>query len=375
MRSTLCGDAWSPAIVHAKGALRQGTSLCSFAQHSLLNFGDIYTMVRFLRASAVVCALLMSCGKNAEPVPIEGWQRYTDPIRNFSIEYPANWFHRSIAGEQFYALSIPGAEQRFIEYGEGPSAAKLEMRVIKTSVPLDQYIKEDKVFADEAYKQEQTRLANTPATKLSYKFEAPDGMFEGFKVYAIKDSFITTVEFAAFGGTFDYYKPAIERILGSVVLPEVQAVPSRVDTVPKGPEPPSSTFVRARGSGYSLEIPDNFRVKGVKAQGALGGSEYLGSRLDCTIRVDILDASKQSNLEKIANDNRASFGGGAPQHVKLGGLNAVLFTYSPQKAIERRVYLAVNDGKLYRIFLTWNKQEEATYKPVFERAIATFKFE
>ncbi len=332
-------------------------------------------MVRFLRASAVVCALLMSCGKNAEPVPIEGWQWYTDPIRNFSIEYPANWTHRSVAGEQFYALSIPGAEQRFIEYGEGPSAAKLEMRVIKTSVPLDQFIKEDKVFADEAYQQEQTTLANTPATKLSYKFEAPDGMFEGFKVYAVKDSFITTVEFAAFGGTFDYYRPAIERILGSVVLPEVQAVTTRIDTVPRGPEPPSSTFVRARGSGYSLEIPDNFRVKGVKAQGALGGSEYLGSRLDCTIRVDILDASKQSNLEKIANDNRASFGGGAPQQVKLGGLNAVLFAYSPQRGIERRVYLAVNDGKLYRIFLTWNKQEESTYKPVFERAIATFKFE
>ncbi len=342
----------------------------------LLNFPVACAMHRYAIVwLCLVGALMVSCGKKAEPVPIQGWQRYTDPIRNFSIEYPANWTHRAVAGEQFYAISIAGAEQRFVEYGEGPSAAKLEMRVIKTSAPLEQFIKEDKVFADDAYRQEKTTLAGVTATKLSYKFEAPDGMFEGFKVYAAKDSFITTVEFAAFGSTFDYYKPAVERILGSVVLPQVQAASPRVDTLPKGPEPPSSNFVRTRGNGYSLEIPDNFRVKGIKAQGAVGGSEYLGSRLDCTIRVDILDASAQTNLDKIANDNRATFGGGTPQKVKLGGVDAVLFAYSPQKGIERRVYLAVKDKKLYRIFLTWNKQEEASYKPAFERAIASFKFE
>lgn len=331
--------------------------------------------LRSVAGVCVICVWIIGCGKKVEPVPIEGWARYADPIRNFSIEYPANWSHRAIAGEQFYAISIAGAEQRFIEYGDGPSAAKLEMRVIKSSTPLDQFIKDDKVFAEEAYKQEQTTLDGAPAIKLSYEFEAPDGKFQGFKVYAARDSFITTVEFAAFGSTFDYYKPATERMLASVRLPQVQVVQPRVDTTPKGPEPPSSTFVRARGNGYSLEIPDNFRIKGIKAQGAIGGSEYLGSRLDCTIRVDILDASKQSNLDKIANDNRSAFGGGTPQKVKLGGNEAVLFSYSPQKGIERQVYLSIKDGKLYRVFLTWNKQEEALYKPVFERAIASFKFE
>ncbi|GIV54804.1 MAG: hypothetical protein KatS3mg039_1322 [Candidatus Kapaibacterium sp.] len=330
--------------------------------------------IRDLARVCFFCVVLSGCTKKAEPVPITGWERYTDPVRGFSIEYPANWSHRSIPGEHFYAISIAGAEQRFVEYGEGPAAAKLEMRVVKTATPLDQYIKEDKVFADEAYKQEQTTLAGVPATKLSYQFEAPDGMFKGFKVYAVKDSFVTTVEFAAFGGTFDAYTSAVDRILRSVTFPQVQAPAPRVDTV-KGPEPPSTTFVRARGSGYSLEIPDNFRVKGINAQGALGGSEYLGSRLDCTIRVDVLDASKQSKLDKIAADNRGAFGGGAPQKTKLGGVDAVLFSYSPQKGIQRQVYLAVKDAKLYRVFLTWNKQEEATYKPVFERAVASFKFE
>lgn len=331
-------------------------------------------VARRIASVCFVCVVMIGCGKKAEPVPIEGWERYTDPIRNFSIEYPANWSHRSIPGEHFYAISIAGAEQRFVEYGDGPSAAKLEMRVIKTITPLEQFIKEDKVFADEAYTQEQTSLDSVPAIKLSYQFEASDGKFKGFKVYAAKDSFITTVEFAAFGGTYDAYTAAIERILKSVTLPRVQAVP-RVDTTPKGPEPPSATFVRAQGSGYSLEIPDNFRVKGITAQGALGGSEYLGSRLDCTIRIDVLDASKQSKLDKIANDNRAAFGGGAPQKTKLGGVEAVVFSYSPQRGIQRQVYLAVKDNKLYRIFLTWNRQEEATYKPVFDRAVASFKFE
>ncbi|MCX7930556.1 MAG: hypothetical protein N2663_07545 [Chlorobi bacterium] len=329
---------------------------------------------RVVLALAFLSAWMIGCAKKAEPVPIERWERYTDPIRRFSIEYPANWSHRTIAGEQFYAISIAGAEQRFLEYGEGPSAAKLEMRVVKTATPLEQFIKDDKVFADEAYITEQTTIAGVPATKLSYQFEAPDGKFQGFKVYASKDSFITTIEFAAFGGTFEYYKPATERILASVMLPQLQSA-QPVDTMPKGPEPPSATFARAKGNGYSIEIPDNFRVKGIRAQGAIGGSEYLGSRLDCTIRVDILDASKQSKLEKIASDNRASFGGGEPQRVKLGGVDAVLFAYSPQKGIERRVYLAVKDNKLYRVFLTWNKQEESVYKPIFDRAIASFRFE
>lgn len=330
-------------------------------------------MHRWICAVATA-AIVIGCSKKAEPVPIERWERYVDPIRQFAIDYPANWSHRSVAGEQFYAISVAGAEQRFIEYGDGPSAAKLEMRVVKTSTPLDQFIKEDKVFADEAYQQEQTTLAGVPATKLSYKFEASDGTFQGFKIYAAKDSFITTVEFAAFGGTYDYYKPAIERILKSVALPVVQVAQPKTDTA-RGPEPPSNVFVRTRGSGYSLEIPDNFRVRTVRAQGMIGGSEYVGSRLDCTIRIDVLDASKQSNLDKIANDNRAAFGGGTPQKLKLAGVDAVLFAYSPQKGIERKVYLAVKDGKLYRIILTWNKQEEATYKPVFDRAIASFKFE
>jgi hypothetical protein len=330
---------------------------------------------RWLASLSIVAVSLVGCSKKAEPVPIIGWERYADPVRNFSIEYPANWTHRSIPGEQFYAISIAGAEQRFIEYGEGPSAAKLEMRVVKTATPLEQFIKEDKIFADEAYTQEQTTLAGVPATKLSYQFEAPDGIFKGFKLYATKDSFITTVEFAAFGGTFDAYTSAVDRMLKSVTLPYVEApTPSTADTV-KGPEPPSGTYVRARGDGYSLEIPDNFRVKGVRAQNALGGSEYLGSRLDCTIRVDILDAYKQSNLDKIASDNRAAFGGGTPQKTKLGNVDAVLFTYSPQKGIQRQVYLAVRNNRLYRVFLTWNKQEEATYKPVFDRAITSFKFE
>ncbi|MBL7997085.1 MAG: hypothetical protein JNL32_00465, partial [Candidatus Kapabacteria bacterium] len=152
------------------------------------------------------------------------------------------------------------------------------------------------------------------------------------------------------------------------------ATPVVDTTTPKGPEPPSQTFMAAPGMGFTIQVPDNFRAKGVKAAGALGGTEYLGSRLDCTIRVDVLDASKQQNLDKIANDNKAGFGGSSPSSTNLGGAKAVVFNYSPAAGISRRVYLCVRDAKLYRVFVTWNNAEQATYLPVFEKSMSSFQF-
>jgi hypothetical protein len=51
-----------------------------------------------------------------------------------------------------------------------------------------------------------------------------------------------------------------------------------------------------------------------------------------------------------------------------------MFSYSPAPGIGRYAYLCVKDGKLYRVFVTWNKTEEAVYLPIFKKCISTFQF-
>ena len=336
----------------------------------------------FLRSVLLLCcaALVISTGceeKKAEPVKIDGLETYTDATTSFSLRYPKNWTIKKTPGERFVALSSAEVESRFVEFREGPSGAKIDVHVIHLKdQPLDQYINEDKIFDNSAYApQENTTLGGAPAIKLSYSADAEDGKLKGIKLYSLKDTVLTTLEIAAFGSTYDAYKPQIDEILSTFVCAGPAKLPdTKPDTVQAAPEPPSSNFITAPGSGYSISIPDNFRAKGVKAAGAIGGSEYLGSRLDCTIRVDILDASKQTNLDKIAAENKAQFAGASQSPTTLGSVKAYMFSYSPAPGIGRYAYLCVKDGKLYRVFVTWNKTEEAVYLPIFKKCISTFQF-
>ena len=329
---------------------------------------------------AFCAALLIGTGcdeKKAEPVKIEGMETYTDVNTSFSLRYPKNWIIKKTPGERFLALSSAEVESRFVEFREGPAGAKIDVHVVHLKdQPLDQFISEDKIFDNSAYApQENVTLDGAPAIKLSYSADAEDGKLKGIKFYSLKDTVLTTLEIAAFGSTYDAYKPQIDEILSSFVCAGPTKLPdTKPDTVQAAPEPPSSTFISAPGMGYSISIPDNFRAKGVKAAGAIGGSEYLGSRLDCTIRVDILDASKQSNLDKIASENKAQFNGATQSATTLGSVKAYMFTYNPAPGIGRYAYLCVKDGKLYRVFVTWNKTEEAVYLPIFKKCISTFQF-
>lgn len=332
-----------------------------------------------------LCAMVVattSCNKRkAEPIKIDGLETYTDKVTEFSIQYPKNWTKRSENGKFMIVNAIPEGDDRFFTYKiEGPSGAKIDVRVSKDSIPLKDFINDDKLAEDKYYTGPiESKIGSYTAQKLMITFPAKDGNFYSEKYYVQNDSMITSVEFAAFGSTFDEYKQNFEKIMASFKpahRPIEQKVETQVvqDTTKKGPELPSPTFSTAPGSGFTISIPDNFNTKGVKAAGAISGTEFYGGRLDCTIRVDVLDASKQTNIDKIANDNKAGFGGSNPQSTTLGGVKAYRFDYTPAAGISRRVYLAVKDGKLYRVFVTWNNAEKDVYLPVFEKSMASFKF-
>jgi hypothetical protein len=337
-----------------------------------------------LLCAFALCAMVVattSCNKRkAEPIKIDGLETYTDEATQFSIQYPKNWSKRSEKGKFFIVNAIPEADSRFFKYDiEGLSGAKIDVRVSKDSMPIKDFINDDKLADDKYYTGPiETKIGAYTAQKLMITFPAKDGNFYSEKYYVQNDSMVTSIEFAAFGSTFDEYKQNFEKVMASF-KPANRPIEKKVeevvpDTAKKGPEPPSPNFATAPGSGFSISIPDNFNTKGVKAAGALSGTEFYGGRLDCTIRVDVLDASKQNNIDKIANDNKAGFGGTNPQATTLGGQKAYRFDYSPAAGISRRAYLAVKDGKLYRVFVTWNNTEKDIYLPVFEKSMASFKF-
>ncbi len=331
---------------------------------------------RYLLGLALV--LLVSCSeKKIEPSKIDGMDTYTDASCGMSVHYPKNWTVKKSSGERFLVLSNPETESRFLDFKEGAAGAKLDVKIASLKdMTLDQFIAEDKIFSAEAYAPvEKATLGGQEATKLSFSADAQDGKFKGFKYYTLKDTVLTTLEFSAFGGTYEAYAPQIDEIIKTFTCAgPTKQKEAKIDTVKKEPEPPSQNLVSAPGNGYTISIPDNFRAKGVKASGAIGGSQYLGDRLDCTIQVDIIDAAKQSNLDKIANENKAQFGGSSQKATTLGGQKAYMFSYSPAAGIGRNAYLCVKDARLYRVFVTWNKAEEDKYLPVFNKCISSFQF-
>ncbi|MCX7908489.1 MAG: hypothetical protein N2560_03115 [Ignavibacteria bacterium] len=329
---------------------------------------------------SILILILVSCGERKQIVEIKELATYTDPIMGFSIKYPTNWEIQKYPGDRFLAFTTKTVIKRFKTFDpEGESGAKIELLSIK--LPEGQTI--DSVMAKKQFTPE-TYSAPTKVTidgvegfKQTYEFPLGDGVFKGEIYYAQKDpQVVTVISFEAFGGTFDHYKQSFDQILSSIKLAYIPQVGQ--DTIKKVVEapPPSSNLVEYKGEGFAIKIPDNFDVRNPKVGGAIRSYQYIGERrLDCDIRIDIFDASKQSNLDKIVEDNKAKHKNTEPKPTSISGVKAYFFEYSPIQNVKSRVYYVVHNNKLYRITMNWFSGEEQLYKPVFEKSISTFKFQ
>lgn len=324
--------------------------------------------------------LFIKCGEQKQIVEIKELAIYDDPILGFSIKYPVNWEIKKYPGDRFLAFTTKTVIKRFSTFDpSGESGAKIELLAIK--LPEGQTI--DSVIAKKQFTPEtysapsKVVIDGVEAIKQTYQFPLGDGLFQGEIYYAQKDSqVVTVISFEAFGGTFEKYKPGFEQILNSVKLAYVPKV--EADTIKKIVEapPPSQNLVEYKGEGFSIRIPDNFDVRNPKVGGALKSYQYIGERrLDCDIRVEIFDASKQTKLEKIVEDNKAKHQNSEPKETSIGGKKAYYFEYSPIRNVKSRVYYSIHNNKLYRITINWFTGEEQLYKPVFEKSIASFRFQ
>jgi hypothetical protein len=333
-----------------------------------------------LLLAGMIVFITIGCGKKADPPAITDLIEYQDKSLNFAIKAPANWKASTKPGELAAYYSSEQIAQRFVDYKDAEvSGALVSITGVKTEQPanFDSVLNASKIFTDEtAYKPiENVTIAGMSGKKLSYEVDYSDGKFKGETYIAAKDSTAyTVIKFEAFGGVFDALKPKFDEMLASVQL--AYAKPVVRDTAAKQAEPfkASTTLSAYAGAtNFAISVPDNF--SGSKKAGGIEAVEFkgIGGPLDCIIRVDVTDASKQGNLDKIIAQNKAKYNG-EPVATTVDGEKAYLIEDNAGKDIRRRTYFTLKNSKLYRITITWFKPEQEFFLPMFEKSFASFKF-
>lgn len=337
------------------------------------------TFPRLIALALAGIIALSGCSYKAKPVPIEGLELVKDEIRLFEMKVPTNWFKQTRKGDLIVSTTTPTIGNRFMKFGKGEGGGKVELRVIpidSTNPSIDTMIKRSKLeFEDDLdrYTISQATLGGKPAKKLSVKFDQADGEFQLESYFAENDSLVTIVTVAAFGKTFEDYQKEFTEILASVKLAQRPVVVEKTETAtPTGPEPPSDTLRSYNAPDFSIEIPQNFEGKKGQSSG-LSSMSFLGSRFDCTIQVDVFDASKQNDLNKIIEQNKARYQGAGQVASTINGQKAYYFNYNPAANVAARAYFTVKGNKMFRITLNWYKPEQAVYLPLFERCVTTVK--
>ncbi len=333
--------------------------------------------LRRIRFMPAVVLVLLSCQPSPKPAPIEGLERYKDPVTGFAVLYPKNWHVRSVAGESFLVLSTEAALERFLRWeAEGPRAAKIEVTVIPLNgKTLDSIVAERKIFTDDVYSPVQTvSLGGVEARKLHYRFPLRDGDAEGELYIASADGQLATVlEVAAFGGTFPAYRALFDSVVATLTLARQPAPAQPQQAIPAQPSPPSQTFRNYIGQGFSIQVPDNFRAERTSVPTSLFSVRFVGDRNDCIIQVDVFDASQQQDLRKIVEENRPRYRAAEAVPVRLAGQEGYYLEYTPAAQVQGRAYFTLANKRLYRIVITWYKPEENVYRPVFERVVQSFR--
>jgi hypothetical protein len=340
------------------------------------------SLLRSLLLLTLVALVAAGCVRKAPSTPIDGLELVKDEVRKFEVKVPKNWIKQTQRGDLILAISKPGLNRRFVYFDKGEGGAKVEMRAIPldSTRTVDTLIKNSRLQFDDPkndflYKVENVTLGGKPAKKLSVKFDQEDGEFRSEAYFAENDSVCTILTLASFGGGYEEYAEAFKEVVSSLKLARRPDAPKTPDTLaPTGPQPPSDTLRSYSASDFTIQIPQNFEGKKLSEGGTLSSVNLFGSRLDCNIRVDVFDASKQKNLEKILAQNKKNYGDKDPVGTKLSGQKAAYFSYNPTATVSSRAYFCVKDDKMFRITVNWFKPEQNVYLPIFEKCVNSVSF-
>lgn len=325
---------------------------------------------------AFVALLVISCGEdNKVKAPeINGFEKYKDEVTSMELQYPKGWVKATEPGSRFASYSSKEARIEFLNIGrtlseEDVPGAKFDVMTIekKDTVKMEDFINNHKIFDPAIYSAPQTvTIDGVPATKLTYSFDYKVTKYFGEMYVVTKDTkLVTVIYFEVIGDAYETLKPKFQEILKSF---KVGVQPSKEKKViTKEADPPSSTFKAAKGNGFSIQIPDNFRMSGSGNSFTISGDR----RGDCVVSISIQDA-KGNSLDKILEQNAKL---GSFSKTSLGGTPAGVANYKSKADLDSKIYFAVKDGKIYKVFSTYYKPEANNYKAAFTKMVNSIKFD
>ena len=334
-----------------------------------------------LLLSLIIGLVITACDKGPKPVEITGLKTYTDPALKFSIQYPENWATIITQGQRVTVFSSNDTKSRFLDYASnGFPGAMIDLFVSKVDTTKTEadIIKNAKRFEDNFYKQTAFTMDGVNAKRFEYGFPLEDGDFKGVLIVASKDEVTyTTLKLEVFGDAWEKYEEDFNKIIASVTLAITQSNAPDTLTLTEELLPPSDKLVTKNGNGFSISIPENFYQGKANSANVIASYNYIGDRRgDCNIQVDVIDASKTSDFKKSATELASKYPGSpALSSTKIGGTDGFVMNWSPGKNIKGRVFFAKKESKLFRISINWYTPEEADYLPIFEKCVASIKFE
>ncbi len=335
------------------------------------------TISMFLLAGAL---LVLSCSKKKEYPPIAEWDEYNDPFSGLSFVHPTGW-HLNADGNRVALASSIEAAERFVDpraddsresdidaqitvFRERPDSLKSVDEIVNS------YTKDRTSEGFNVKPTETIMIDSTDARKFTYYGNyTQQNKVTTTRVYAIRDSVVYYLEYAAFNDYFEPYSYLMDSLISSIRLPRPKVKAAGVD-----PSLPSTTFTDFSNSFLKISYPDNFEAATPSVKGEMKFSlEIKGYRQDCTVRIDILPA-KGLAVEKVFEQNREKFSRVSGRgEATIAGAKALFLNYSPARDVGSRAYFLVKNDQVYRIIMNFYAPKRTDFLPAFEKTIASLR--
>lgn len=309
-------------------------------------------------------------GQKVEPVAVGEMQEYRDPGIGFSIQYPKGWMSDAQVGRA-RLYNAPDVDKKFLEpTGAYPIGVTITVDVTRTKEPAAaaQAFRKDLEQTGMQLGQEQkVAVAGLEGARIPYTANFGGGnIVSGHHVLVSTDSAFYDIGFAGFGPMYDAYAAVFDTALASFQFPKPKE---------KGADEtlPAETFSEFDAQLFTLQHPDNFDPVNVPRGKFEQAMELRGVRLDCSIRFDVF-AAKGLTVEKVFDQNKATYRGRPSQKTTVGGESALMVNYPSRADVDSRVYFVVRNDKVLRVTMNWFKPQTEKYLAAYERVIASLKF-
>jgi hypothetical protein len=324
--------------------------------------------------SFLLLLFFFGCGeKKPEIKPVPEMTVYKDPKFAFEISRPKDWISNSSVGNARFISSEAGANH-FIDPFNATQAkdARIMVLAMKTGESADVLAKayKDSSIAEGkiADKDEDIEISGVKGKKVTISANyGKDKKMKSFRVFFVKDSLAQIIECAAFNMGYEEWTPTFDAVIKTI---KFGAVPGS-KTASAATEKPSEVFASYSTPYFTLQYPDNFDFSSpAKGKNDLS-VEVKGFRLDCTIRIDVFGAQKL-NVDKVIEQNKAKYAG-TPAKTTIDGNPAYVINYNAAKNVSSKAYFVVKNDKVIRLTVNWFTPETDTYKPAFDKVVASMK--